>query len=73
MLAGQPATVDGLTNALRRLYGAKADDAIKALQFTTDAEARQAATALASSLLVLPLMQGSAQSANLPSVPSHLI
>ena len=30
-----------------------------------------AATALASSLLVLPLMQGSAQSASLPSVPSH--
>jgi uncharacterized membrane protein YfcA len=31
-----------------------------------------AATALASSLLVLPLMQGSAQSASLPSLPNHL-
>ena len=30
-----------------------------------------AATALASSLIVLPLMQGSAQSASLPSLPSH--
>src|SRR5262245_29701840 len=30
-----------------------------------------AATALASGLLVLPLMQGSAQSASLPSMPSH--
>ena len=30
-----------------------------------------AATALASSLLILPLMQGSAQSASLPSLPSH--
>ncbi len=31
-----------------------------------------AATALASSLLILPLMQGSAQSASIPSLPSHL-
>src|SRR6185437_11438522 len=30
-----------------------------------------AATALASSLLILPLMQGSAQSASIPSLPSH--
>src|SRR4029079_6454943 len=30
-----------------------------------------AATALASSLLILPLMQASAQSASIPSLPSH--
>lgn len=48
VLGQEPATVDGFTRALKRLYGARADDALRAYSASTDAEAKAMATALAS-------------------------
>ncbi|MCW3098755.1 MAG: carboxylesterase [Chthonomonadaceae bacterium] len=48
VLGKEPATVEGFTRAMRTLYGARAADALKAYSASTDAEAKAAATALAS-------------------------
>ena len=48
VLGREPATVEGFMRAMRALYGARADDALKAYSASTDAEVKAAATALAS-------------------------
>lgn len=48
VLGKEPATVEGFTRAMRALYGARADAALKAYSASTDAEVKAAATALAS-------------------------
>jgi len=48
VLGREPTTVEGFTRAMRALYGAQADDALKAYSASTDAEVKATATALAS-------------------------
>ncbi len=48
VLGGAPATQEGFARALRALYKTHADDALNAYSASTDAEAKAAATALAS-------------------------
>ena len=48
ILGNDPATPEGLSHALRRLYGARADEALKAFHSTNNLEVKEAATALAS-------------------------
>jgi para-nitrobenzyl esterase len=47
VLGADPATPEGLAQALRRLYGERAEEAIRAYHASTPAEARQTATDLA--------------------------
>lgn len=52
VLRGSPATPEGLAASLRRLYPARAEEAVKAYAATNSDEAKQAATELASDLFI---------------------